>query len=317
MALSLGRIGPAAPPAGTVTLVRIAITGSSGLVGTAVRARLAAEGHTAVPVVRGEGRPGTITWDPSAGRLDPADLEGLDGVVHLAGEGIGAKRWNAAQKQRILESRSKGTALLCEALAATADRPPVLVSGSAIGFYGDRGDEELTEGSASGSDFLSEICRAWESATGMAEAAGIRVAHLRTGLVLDREGGVLPRMALPFKLGLGGRLGSGRQWMSWITLHDEVAAIGFLLTHDVAGPVNAAAPDPVTNAAFSKALGHALHRPSVVAVPKFAPRLLLGREMADELLFVSQRVLPSVLQGHGFTFEHPVLEPALRSVLGR
>jgi uncharacterized protein (TIGR01777 family) len=317
MALPFGRIGPASPPTGTVTLVRVAITGSSGLVGTALRARLEAEGHTAVRVVRGEGRPGTITWDPAAGRLDPADLEGLDGVVHLAGEGIGAKRWNAAQKQRILESRSKGTALLSEALAATADRPPVLVSGSAIGFYGDRGDEELTEGSGSGSDFLSEICRAWESATGLAEAAGVRVAHLRTALVLDGEGGVLPRMALPFKVGLGGRLGSGRQWLSWITLADEVAAILFLLAHEVAGPVNAAAPGPVTNAAFSKALGRALHRPSLVPVPKFAPRLLLGREMADELLFVSQRVLPAVLQEHGFTFEHPVLEPALHSVLAR
>jgi uncharacterized protein (TIGR01777 family) len=295
--------------------VRIAITGSSGLIGAALATRLEADGHTPVPVVRGEGRPGAISWDPTGGRLDPADLEGLDGVVHLAGEGIGAKRWNPAQKQRILESRSKGTALLSEALAATTSRPPVLVSGSAIGFYGDRGDEELTEASASGSDFLAETCRAWESATGLAEAAGIRVAHLRTALVLDGKGGVLPRMALPFKVGLGGRLGSGRQWMSWITLDDEVAAILFLLGHEVAGPVNAAAPDPVTNAAFSKALGLALHRPAAVPVPKFAPRLALGREMADELLFVSQRVLPAVLEEHGFEFSHRVLEPALRAVL--
>jgi uncharacterized protein (TIGR01777 family) len=295
--------------------VRIAITGSSGLIGTALRARLEAHGHTPVPVVRTEGRPGTITWDPAAGRLDPADLEGLDGVVHLAGEGIGEKRWNDPHKRRVLESRSAGTALLAEALASATARPPVLVSGSAIGFYGDRGDEELTEASPPGSGFLTEVCLAWEAATAAAEAAGVRVAHLRTGIVLAGHGGALPRMALPFKLGLGGRLGSGRQWMSWIALADEVAAIEFLLTHDVAGPVDATAPNPARNADLAKVLGHVLHRPSFVPVPTFGPRLLLGREMADQLLFASQRVLPAALQEAGFTFTEPDLDGALRTAL--
>ena len=210
----------------------------------------------------------------------------------------------------------RGPTLLAEALAATTSRPPVLVSGSAVGFYGDRGDEELREGSGPGTGFLAEICLAWEAATAPAEAVGIRVAHLRTSLVLDRDGGVLPRMALPFKVGLGGRLGSGRQWMSWITLADEVEAIRFLLTHDVSGPVNAAAPEPVTNAQMSKAIGRALHRPSLVPVPAFGPRLLLGREMADQLLLAGQRVVPSVLLDAGFEFRHREIGGALQSVLG-
>jgi uncharacterized protein (TIGR01777 family) len=297
--------------------VRIAITGSSGLVGTALQARLAADGHTVVPIVRAAGRPGTITWDPMAGRLDPTDLEGLDGVVHLAGEGIGDKRWTDEQKRKILESRSKGTTLLAEALAATTARPPVLVSGSAIGFYGDRGDEQLTEASGPGTGFLTEVCLAWEASTAAAEAAGIRVAHLRTGIVLAPKGGALGKMLPLFRLGLGGRFGSGRQWMSWVALDDEVDAIRFLLTHDVSGPVNATAPNPVTSAVFAKALGASLHRPSFVPVPAFGPRLLLGRELADQLLFASQRVHPDVLIDAGYVFHHAELDDALRSVLSR
>jgi uncharacterized protein (TIGR01777 family) len=294
--------------------VRIAITGASGLIGTALQERLRAEGHEVVPIVRRAGLPRTIFWDPAQGQLDGRDLEGLDAVVNLAGEGIGARRWNEAHKARVLESRRAGTALLSEALASTTDRPAVLVSGSAIGWYGDRGDEELTEASGPGDDFLHEVCQAWEAATAPAEAAGIRVAHLRTGLVLDRSGGVLPRMALPFRLFAGGRIGSGRQWMSWIHLDDEVDAIRFLLEHPIRGAVNATAPTPVTNAVFAKALGRALHRPAAVPVPAFGPRLLLGREMADSLLFVSQRVLPEVLASNGFPFAHPDLDDALAAI---
>jgi uncharacterized protein (TIGR01777 family) len=295
--------------------VAIAITGSSGLIGSALRSRLEADGHAVVPIVRGEARPGSISWDPMAGRLDPADLEGLDGVVHLAGEGIGEKRWTDEQKRKVIESRSKGTALLAEALAATTQRPPVLVSGSAIGFYGDRGDEQLTETSGPGTGFLTEICQAWEAGTAAAEAAGIRVAHLRTGIVLAPKGGALGKMLPLFKLGVGGRFGSGRQWMSWISLEDEVDAIRFLLAHEVSGPVNATAPNPVTNAVFAKALGASLHRPSIVPVPAFGPRLLLGRELADQLLFASQRVHPDALIDAGYEFTHPDLAGALAAVV--
>jgi uncharacterized protein (TIGR01777 family) len=295
--------------------VRIAITGSSGLIGTALRGSLDADGHTVVPIVRAASGPGAVTWDPAAGRLDPADLEGLDGVVHLAGAGIGDHRWTEAYKRVVMESRRTGTHLLADALAATTDRPPVLVSGSAIGFYGDRGDEVLTETSGAGTGFLTEICREWEGGTASAAAAGIRVAHLRSGIVLDRTGGALAKLLPLFRVGLGGRMGSGRQWMSWITLTDEVEVIRFLLTHDVRGPVDATAPNPVTNATFSKELGRALHRPAVVPVPAFGPRLLLGRELADELLFASQRVLPAALTDAGYVFRHRELAPALRSVL--
>ncbi len=298
--------------------MRIAITGSSGLIGTALRRRLEAGGHEVVPVVRGDVRPGTIRWDPGRGVLDPADLRGLDAVVHLAGEGIGDKRWTDEQKRRIADSRITGTTLLAEAIAAADDRPAVLLSGSAVGYYGaDRGDERLDEASRPGTDFLARLCVDWEGATAPAAAARVRVAHLRTGIVLDRSGGVLPRMVLPIRLGVGGRLGPGDQWMSWITLADHVSAVVFLLTHDVRGPVNLTAPEPVTNAQLTKALGRALHRPTFLAAPAFALRLALGRERADNLLFASQRALPKVLQNEGFAFGHEALEPALATVLAR
>jgi uncharacterized protein (TIGR01777 family) len=295
--------------------VRIAITGSSGLIGSALRASLEADGHQPVPVVRAAGRPGTILWDPARGELDAAALEGLDGVVHLAGEGIGEKRWTPAQKAKIVDSRTQGTTLLCEALASLTHKPPVLVSGSAIGFYGDRGDEQLTEQSGPGSGFLTEICLAWEAATAPAEEAGIRVARIRTGVVLSRKGGALGRMVPLFKLGVGGRLGSGKQWMSWISLDDEVAAIRFLLEHPVSGPVNGTAPNPVTNAVLTKALGRTLHRPTFLAVPAFGPKLVLGRELAEQLLFYSQRVQPDVLMDAGFSHKHTDIETALQAVL--
>jgi uncharacterized protein (TIGR01777 family) len=295
--------------------VRIAITGSSGMIGTALRTRLAAEGHAVVRVVRGEAKPGSISWDPTGGRLDPNDLEGLDAVVNLAGAGIGDHRWTAKYRRTVIDSRRLGTALLAEALAATSAPPAVLVSGSAIGFYGDRGDEVLTEASPPGTGFLAEVAQAWEDATAAAEAAGIRVAHLRTGIVLDRKQGALAKLLPLFRFGVGGRMGSGRQWMSWITLADEVEAICFLLTHDVRGPVAAVAPNPVTNADLAKALGRALHRPALVPVPAFGPRLVLGRDMADQLLFASQRVHPAVLEDAGFAFHHPKLDGALTATL--
>jgi uncharacterized protein (TIGR01777 family) len=243
-------------------------------------------------------------------------LDGVEAVVHLAGAGIGDKRWTAARRRTVIESRTKGTDLLARTLAGLARPPRVLVSGSAIGYYGDRGDEVLTEASGPGHLFLSEICMAWEAATAPAEAAGIRVAHVRTGLVVTARGGFMGRLLPLVRLGLGGRLGPGDQWWSWITITDEVAAIRFLLDHDVAGAVNLAAPEPVTNAAFTKILGRAVRRPTFLAVPRFGPRLLLGREMADELLFASQRVEPAVLEREGFPFTHRDLAGALRAELG-
>lgn len=296
--------------------MRVAITGSSGLIGTALCHALERDGHTVVRVVReGDIGPGSVRWAPDRGDIDAEALEGLDGVVHLAGAGIGDKRWTEARKRTVLESRTKGTDLLARALASLDDKPPVLVSASAIGFYGDRGDEVLTEASSPGSGFLADVVVAWEGAAAPAEQAGIRVPRLRSGLVLSRRGGALGRMLPLFRLGLGGRLGSGDQWWSWITLADEVRVIRFLLEHEVTGPVNATGPAPVTNAAFTRALGAALHRPAILAVPRFAPKLVLGPELADELLFASQRVLPDVLTHAGFLHRHAELPQALAAVV--
>ncbi len=297
--------------------MRIAITGSSGLIGTALARSLEADGHTAVRVVRSGDGADTIRWDIERGEIDATGLEGLDGVVHLAGEGIAEKRWTDDQKRKIKESRSKGTTLLADALAGLTDKPPVLVSGSAIGFYGDRGDEQLTEESGPGSGFLTEVVETWEGAAAPAVAADIRVAYLRTGIVLDADGGVLDRLVALARFGLLGKLGSGQQWMSWVALADEVGAIRFLLDHDVAGPVNVTSPGPVTNEVFTKALGRVLKRPTFLPVPSFGPKLLLGSELAESLLFQGQRVLPEVLLEAGYEFEHTDLEPALRSILGR
>ncbi len=297
--------------------MRIAITGSSGLVGSALVRSLEADGHTAVRVVRSGGGAGTIRWDIERGEIDAAGLEGLDGVVHLAGEGIAETRWTDEQKRKIKASRTEGTALLVGALAALTAKPPVLVSGSAIGFYGDRGDEQLTEASGPGSGFLTEVVEAWEAAAAPAVTSGIRVAYLRTGIVLDADGGVLDRLVALARFGLLGKLGSGQQWMSWVALADEVGAIRFLLDHDVAGPVNATSPGPVTNEVFTKTLGRVLRRPTFLPVPSFGPKLLLGSELADSLLFQGQRVLPEVLVDAGYDFQHDDLESALRSILRR
>lgn len=298
--------------------MRIAITGSSGLIGTALRRSLEGDGHEVVRVVRSDAGPGTVRWDVDAGEIDAAGLEGLDGVVHLAGEGIGEKRWTSEQKQRIRESRTKGTGLLVGALSSLDAKPPVLVSGSAVGFYGDRGDEQLTEASAAGHGFLPELVVAWEAAADPAAEAGIRVAKIRTGIVLSADAGVLPRMARIARLGVLGRLGSGRQWMSWIAIEDEVRAIRFLLERDgLRGPFNLTAPTPVTNAVFTKALGRVVHRPTILPIPSFGPKLLLGSELAGVLLFEGQRVLPDSLLDAGFEFHHDDVETAMHAELGK
>lgn len=298
--------------------MRIAITGSTGLIGTALSHHLVAGGHDVVPIVRREPRSGEIGWAPSDGRLDASDLAGIDAVVHLAGAGIGDHRWTDAYKRVLVDSRVDGTRLLAERLAELGDAGPrTLLSGSAVGFYGDRGDEELDETSASGDGFLAEICRRWEAATGTAEAAGVRVAHLRSGVVLTASGGALKKLLPIFKLGVGGRFGSGRQWMSWISLTDQVRAIEHLLSSDSAGPVNLTAPNPVRNADFADTLGDVLRRPTILPVPRFGPKLLLGGELADALLFDGQRVRPGVLAADGFAFEHDDLASALRAELGR
>ena len=296
----------------------VLVSGSSGLIGTALVDTLRAGGHHAVRLVRGAGAtaaPDAVAWDPVAGTIDAGALEGIDAVVHLAGAGIGDHRWTSAYRSTLVDSRVRPTDLLARALAGLTRRPSVLVSGSAIGYYGDRGDEELTEQSSIGTGFLPELCQQWESATAPAEAAGIRVARIRSGVVLSPRGGALRKQLPLFKFGLGGRFGSGRQWQSWISIDDEVGAIIHLLTHELRGAVNLTAPTPVTNAEFTVALGRALHRPTVLPIPRFGPALLLGRELADNLLFSSARVLPDALRASGYVFRHATLAAAFADLL--
>ena len=294
----------------------VVVTGASGLIGTALKGALEKAGHRMVPMVRGQASGDAVHWDPDGGEIDAGALEGAAAVVHLAGEGIGNKRWNAEHKARVKESRTRGTSLLAQTLAKLDKPPKVLVSGSAVGYYGDRGDEVLTETSRPGNDFLAEVCTAWEAAALPAKEAGIRVANIRTGIVLSGRGGVLPKMLLPFKFGVGGKLGSGRQWVSWIALEDEVGAIVHLLNDEsLSGPFNLTAPNPVTNAELTKAIGAALHRPTILPAPAFALKAALGPEMADELLLVSQRALPTRLLDSGFTFQHSEFGEALRVAL--
>ena len=303
--------------------MRIAVTGSQGLIGSALVPALVADGHEVVRLVRRAPAASTVPsveevqWDPEAGTIDTDHLGAIDGAVHLAGEGVGERRWSDEQKRRIRESRVKGTTTLATALARLEPRPRVLVSGSAIGVYGSRGDEVLTEQSAPGTGFLAEVCAAWEAATAPAEDAGIRVVHVRTGVVLSAKGGALKKQLPLFRFGLGGKLGSGRQWFSWVAIDDEVGAIRHALGNDgVRGPMNATAPAPVTNAEFTKTLARVLRRPAVVPVPKFGLSVVLGGELASELLG-SQRVQPDVLESAGYAFRHRHLEDALRSILGR
>lgn len=299
--------------------MKIAITGATGLIGSALARSLITDGHVVLPVVR---RPvstdeDAVRWDPSAGTIDAAALEGIDAVVHLAGAGIGDKRWSESRKREIVESRTRGTDLIARTIASLDERPSVMVSGSAIGFYGDTGDTAVDESSPAGHDFLASACVDWEAAASPATEAGIRVPLLRTGVVLTPDGGALAKLLPLFRFGLGGRMGSGRQWMSWISLADEIGAIRWLLDNDVDGPVNATAPDPVTNRGLTMALGATMHRPTFVPVPKFGPRLLLGGELADALLFTSARVLPKVLTDGGFAFQHPTIDAAFAALLAR
>ena len=297
--------------------MKVLLSGSSGLVGSALVPSLASGGHQVVRLVRSQPRAeaSEVRWDPETGDIDAAGLKGLDAAVHLAGESIAAGRWTAAKKARILESRVKGTRLVAETLAGLEQRPKVLVSASAVGYYGDRGEETLREESASGSAFLSEVCRQWEAATERAAAAGIRVVNLRFGVMLSSAGGALPRLLTPFRLGVGGTLGSGKQFMSWIALDDVIGAILHALTTEaLRGPVNAVAPQPVTNREFTKTLGRVLGRPTLFPMPACAARLAFG-QMADELLLASQRVEPVKLLASGYQFRFPEIEGALRHLL--
>jgi len=300
--------------------MRVAITGSTGLVGSEVVSVLSAAGHEAVRLVRRAPAPGekAVRWNPAQGEVDVAGLEGFDAVIHLAGENVGSGRWTAARKTAIRDSRVNGTRLLCDALAGLARPPKTLVCASAIGYYGDRGEELLTEESSPGTGFLAEVSREWEAASGSAARKGIRVVILRIGVVLSSNGGALSRMLPLFRAGLGGVIGGGSQYLSWVALDD----LPFIILHslqcaDLVGPVNAVTPHPVTNREFTRALGNALSRPTPLPVPAFALRLAVGREMADALLLASARVLPRRLETTGYRFRFPELGEALRHLLGK
>lgn len=299
----------------------IAVTGSHGLIGNALVRSLRADGHRVRALVRSQPRPGSddVRWDPAGGELHPDALEGTHAVVHLAGAGVADAPWNDQQRRRILDSRVQSTTLLARRLAELDAKPAVLVSGSAIGIYGShRGDEQLTETSAPGDDFLADVCCRWEAATTPAADAGVRVAHVRTGVVLSADGGALAKQLPVYRLGAGGRAGDGQQWLSWVSLADEVGAIRFLIDHAVSGPVNVTAPSPVTNAEFAKTLGRVLHRPAVVSIPRAVTKLPFGvGALADSLLFASQRVRPAVLEGNGYRFADTRLEATLRRLLAR
>jgi uncharacterized protein len=302
--------------------MKVLVTGSSGLIGSALVRSLTSEGHNVLRLVRPESRSSQsgvseIRWDPAAGEIESSGLEGLEAVVHLAGESIAAGRWTAAQKAKIRDSRIKGTDLLCNTLARLAHPPKVMVSASAIGYYGDRGAESLREESPPGSGFLAEVSRQWEAATAAAAQKGVRVVIPRFGMVLSPAGGALAKMLPPFRMGAGGKLGSGKQYMSWVALDDAVGAIYHTLTgNTLRGPVNVVAPNSVTNLEFTKTLGRVLSRPTLVPVPAFAARLAFG-EMADALLLASTRVEPAKLLNTGYRFLYPELEGALRHLLGK
>lgn len=295
--------------------MRVAITGSTGLIGNALIAHLRAAGHDTVRVVRSDPSTGDIEWDPTGGEIDRDGFAGVDAVVNLAGEPIGVGRWSANKKRAIRDSRVTGTDLLARTMAGL-DRPKVLLNASAVGFYGDRGDEELTEDSGPGTGFLADVVRDWEAATVPAVDGGVRVVLARNGIVLSRRGGALGRILPLFKLGLGGKLGSGRQWWSWISIDDAVALLARALVDDrFSGPLNVTAPNPVTNAEFTETLGHALSRPTVLPAPAFGVKLVMGAERSEEMLFASQRVLPAKALDRGYQFSHPGLRQALRSLL--
>jgi uncharacterized protein len=299
--------------------MKILVSGATGLVGSALVPSLATAGHEVTRLVRardGASR-SAITWDPARGLLDAASLEGFDAVVHLTGESIATGRWNAAKKARIQDSRVLSTSLIAGTIARLSRPPKVLLCASAIGYYGDRGDEVLAEDSPPGVDFLSRVCRAWEAASEPAVQKGVRVVRHRFGMILSPNGGGLATMLPPFKLGAGGRTGSGRQFISWIAIDDVLGALEHALTAGaLSGPVNTVSPRPVTNDEFTKTLGRVLRRPTFAAMPAFAARLVFG-EMADALLLSSQRVEPKRLLASGYRFRYPDLEPTLRHLLDR
>jgi uncharacterized protein (TIGR01777 family) len=294
--------------------MRVLVSGATGLIGTALCRALEARGDAVVALTR---REGGIRWAPSDGRID-GSVDGFDAVVHLAGAGIGDHRWSEGYKAEIRDSRVNGTRALAEALAACTNKPSVFVSGSAVGYYGNRGREELIdEQSAPGGDFLAQVCIDWEAAAQPAIDAGIRTAFARTGVVLSPTGGVLSRMVIPFKLGVGGKISRGNQYMSWVTLADEVRALLHIIDGTLAGPVNLTGPHPCTNETFTRMLGEVLHRPTFVPIPLFAMRALMGSEMVDALLVHGQRVFPKALEADGFEFTSQTVEEALRSVLAK
>ena len=298
--------------------MKILVSGSHGLVGKALISSLTSDGHEIVRLVRNKPAGATeIEWHPNQEKIDTASLEGLDAVVHLAGESIASGRWTDEKKRAIRDSRVKGTTLLSEALARLSRPPSVFVSASAIGYYGNRGDELLTEKSAPGDDFLANVCVEWENATIPTIEKGIRTVHARFGIILDAKDGALGKMLTPFRMGIGGRIGDGKQWMSWIHIEDVVNGLRSLISDSsINGPVNFVAPNPVTNAEFTKALGRALSKPTLFPVPAFGVRLAFG-EMADALLLSSARVEPRVLKDRGFVFRWSMLEDALRHLLAR
>jgi len=295
--------------------MRVLIAGASGLVGSALRSTLKAAGTDVTPLVRAAAKSGEIEWHPNRGSIDAPALEGFDAVINLSGDGIANGRWTEEKKHRIVDSRVNGTRLLSETMANLARKPGAFINASAVGFYGSRGDELVDEESGPGEGFLANVCRQWESATAPAEQAGIRVVKLRLGVILTPNGGIMGSMLRPFKLGLGGKVGSGEQVISWVAMDDVVAAIDFILQNDsLRGPINVVAPHPVTNEEFTKILGRVLSRPTFMAMPAFAARLVFG-EMADEMMLSSTRVSPKALEGAGYEFQYPQLEPAMQHLL--
>ncbi|HZE00788.1 MAG TPA: TIGR01777 family oxidoreductase [Pseudonocardiaceae bacterium] len=295
--------------------MRIAIAGSSGLIGSALVGLLRQVGHDVVRLVRGRaGNPDERAWDPSAATMDAGTLDGVDAVVNLCGSAMADRRWSGEFKQAIRDSRIAPTEVLAAAVAE--HRVPVLVNASGVGYYGDTGDREVDETAPAGAGFLAGVCRDWEAATAAAERAGARVVRLRTGLVISPSGGLMGQLKPLFAVGLGGRLGSGAQYMPWISLADEVGAIRFAVEHDeLAGPVNLSGPDPVTNQEFTKAVGEVMHRPAPLVVPGFALRLIRGAELVDEMVLTGQRAVPAVLRRHRYPFQHPTLQAALAAAL--
>ena len=297
--------------------MRIAITGSSGLIGTALSTLLQQHGHEPIPVVRRAPGDNEIGWSVDENRIEDGAFDGIDAVVHLAGAGIGDRRWTDEHKTAIRTSRTIGTSLVAGAIASAKTPPKVLLSGSAIGIYGASESATFDETSPHGTGFLADVCVEWEAAAAPVAASATRLAMLRTGIVLSTQGGALKKQLPLFKFGLGGKMGSGNQWQSWIHIDDVTGAALHLLTSELGGPVNLTAPNPVTNAEFTKTLGDVLNRWTVLPIPSFGPKLLLGSELADNLLFSGQKVVPATLQADGYEFAHPTLDGALRDLLGK